>query len=158
MSPREAELTEQLEAAAPGQIRFASAQENQLLREKVNLFVAPSLWCQQRKDGCRAASTLAGGRRTGGSPPRSRRRKSAQAQSAESRLARKPKTPRLPETLPVVEEVIVTPSRSKQLRSNFDRLARKSVSSSITNRRVIFAGAWCGARMFPKPEPTETLR
>ena len=102
MSAREAELTRQLEQAL--RLIATLQRENQLLREKVNLLVRRVFGATSEKiDAAQLQLLLAGAELV---------EAVAEQQAQVSQPApqvtapRKPKTPRLPETLPVVEEVI----------------------------------------------------
>ncbi|HET7751103.1 MAG TPA: IS66 family transposase [Terriglobales bacterium] len=117
MSPREAELTRQLEQAL--QLNAALQRENQLLREKVNLLVRRVFGSSSEKmDAAQLQLLLAGAELVEPAPePKSQ----APAFKPQAPAARKPKTPRLPETLPVVEEIIdpepvkVAPEQFRQI-------------------------------------------
>ena len=102
MSPREAELTVQLEQAL--QLNAALQRENRLLREKVNLLLRRVFGATSEKlDAAQLQLLLAGTQLVESAvEPTAAVPKAAPQTPA----VRKPKTPRLPETLPVVEEVI----------------------------------------------------
>jgi hypothetical protein len=102
MSPREAELTRQLEQAL--QANAALQRENQLLREKVNLLVRRIFGASSEKMDAAQLELLL----SGSEPVEPAAEPKAEAPQPKLQVAavRKPKTPRLPETLPVVEEVI----------------------------------------------------
>jgi len=102
MSPREAELTVQLEQAL--QLNAALQRENRLLREKVNLLLRRVFGATSEKlDAAQLQLLLAGTQLVEAAVEPT----AAVPKAAPQTLAvRKPKTPRLPETLPVVEEVI----------------------------------------------------
>lgn len=102
MSPREAELTVQLEQAL--QLNAALQRENRLLREKVNLLLRRVFGATSEKlDAAQLQLLLAGTQLVEAAvEPTAAVPKAAPQTPA----VRKPKTPRLPETLPVVEEVI----------------------------------------------------
>ena len=102
MTQREAELTQQL-VQCQGTLS-AALQENKLLREKINLLVRRVFGSSSEKlDAAQLQLLLSGAEMVEPAPapsvPVSRPKSQAPA-------ARKPKTPRLPENLPVVEEVI----------------------------------------------------
>ncbi|HWQ90962.1 MAG TPA: IS66 family transposase [Clostridia bacterium] len=101
MSPREAELTRQLEQAL--QLNAALQRENQLLREKVNLLVRRVFGSSSEKmDAAQLQLLLSGAELV--EPAAEQKGQTVKPKPA--RAPRKSKTPRLPETLPVVEEVI----------------------------------------------------
>jgi transposase len=102
MSPREAELTRQLEQAL--QANAVLQRENQLLREKVNLLVRRVFGASSEKMDAAQLQLLL----SGSEPVAPAAEPQAEAPQPKPPVAtvRKPKTPRLPETLPVVEEVI----------------------------------------------------
>lgn len=102
MTPREAELTRQLEQAL--QVIAALQRENQLLREKVNLLVKRVFGASTEKmDEAQLQLLLSGTQEV---EPSVEQKVSAPALAPQPSAARKLKTPRLPETLPVVEEII----------------------------------------------------
>jgi transposase len=102
MTPREAELTEQL---AQCQAALAAAlHENKLLREKVHLLLRRVFGASSEKlDAAQLQFLLSGAEPVEPAPasgaPAPRPKPAAPA-------PRQPKTPRLPDTLPVVEEVL----------------------------------------------------
>ena len=102
MTPREAELTRQLEQAL--QLNAALQHENQLLREKVNLLVRRVFGSSSEKmDAAQLQLLLSGAELVEpAAPPKAE----VPPPKPQPVTPRKPKTPRLPETLPVVEEVI----------------------------------------------------
>jgi transposase len=102
MSPREAELTQQLEQAL--QLNAALQRENRLLREKVNLLLRRVFGASSEKlDTAQLQLLLSGTEVTERAvePPAEVAKPKLQVQAP-----RKAKVPRLPETLPVIEEVI----------------------------------------------------
>jgi transposase len=109
MSPREAQLIEQLEQALQlhaslRQDNESLRKENQLLREKVNLLLRRVFGASsETMDPAQLQLLLAGAELVGSAaePPAKAPKPRAQVP-----VVRKPKTPRLPETLPVVEELI----------------------------------------------------
>lgn len=102
MSPREAELTQQLEQAL--QLNAALQRENQLLREKVNLLLRRVFGASSEKmDVAQLQLLLSGAELV---DPAAEPKTQAPQSKPQGPAPRKPKTPRLPETLPVVEEVI----------------------------------------------------
>src|SRR5512136_1779797 len=102
MSPREAELTRQLEQAL--QLNAALQRENQLLREKVNLLLRRVFGSSSEKlDTAQLQLLLAGAQLV---EPAAEPKVEAPKPQPHAPAPRKPKTPRLPETLPLVEEVI----------------------------------------------------
>lgn len=102
MSPREAELTQQLEQAL--QLIAALRRENQLLREKVHLLVRRVFGASSEKmDAAQLQLLLSGAELV---EPAAEQRAETPPPKQQAPAPRKAKTPRLPETLPVVEEVI----------------------------------------------------
>jgi transposase len=102
MSPREAELTQQLEAAL--QVIASLRQENQLLREKVNLLVRRVFGSSSEKmDLAQLQLLLAGVELVA---PAAEPQGEVPPAKAQNPAPRKPKTPRLPDNLPVVEEIV----------------------------------------------------
>ena len=102
MSPREAELTQQLEAAL--QVIASLRQENQLLREKVNLLVRRVFGSSSEKmDVAQLQLLLAGVELVA---PAAEPQAEVPPAKAQNPAPRKPKTPRLPDNLPVVEEIV----------------------------------------------------
>jgi len=102
MSPREAELTQQLEAAL--QVIASLRQENQLLREKVNLLVRRVFGSSSEKmDVAQLQLLLAGVELVA---PSAEPQAEVPPAKAQNPVPRKPKTPRLPDNLPVVEEIV----------------------------------------------------
>jgi outer membrane biosynthesis protein TonB len=102
MSPREAELTQQLEAAL--QVIASLRQENQLLREKVNLLVRRVFGSSSEKmDVAQLQLLLAGVELVA---PAAEPQAEVPSAKAQNPAPRKPKTPRLPDNLPVVEEIV----------------------------------------------------
>lgn len=102
MTPREAELTRQLEQAL--QVIAALQRENQLLRQKVDLLVRRVFGSSSEKmDAAQLQLLLSGTELVEPAPE-----PGTQATGPKPHVApvRKSKTPRLPETLPVIEEVI----------------------------------------------------
>jgi transposase len=102
MSPREAELTQQLEQAL--RLTAALQRENQLLREKVNLLVRRVFGATSEKMDAAQLQLLLAGVELVEAAAQQKVDVSKPAPTAPA--PRKPKTPRLPETLPVVVEVI----------------------------------------------------
>ena len=102
MSPREAELTRQLEQAL--QVNAALQRENQLLREKVHLLVRRVFGASSEKMDAAQLQLLLSGAEL--AEPVAEQKDETPQLKPQLPVARKPKTPRLPETLPVVEEVI----------------------------------------------------
>ena len=101
LTTREAELTQQLEQAL--QVIGSLQRENQLLREKVNLLVRRVFGASSEKmDAAQLQLLLSGAELLEATA------EPEQALKPKPQVVavRKPKTPRLPETLPVVEEVI----------------------------------------------------
>lgn len=102
MSPREAELTQQLEQAL--QLNAALQRENQLLREKVNLLLRRVFGASSEKmDPAQLQLLLAGAALV---EPAAEPKAEAPKPKAQVQALRKAKLPRLPQNLPVVEEVI----------------------------------------------------
>jgi transposase len=102
MSPREAELTRQLEQAL--QLNAELRRENQLLREKVHLLVRRVFGASSEKmDVAQLQLLLSGAELV---EPAAELKTEVPQSKPQGHAPRKPKTPRLPETLPVVEEVI----------------------------------------------------
>ena len=109
MSPRKAQLAEQLEQALQANASLRQdnerlRQENQLLREKVNLLLRRVFGARSEQlDPAQLELFLAGAEPAEPAPapeaPAPRPQRPVPA-------ARQPKTPRLPESLPVVEEII----------------------------------------------------
>jgi transposase len=101
MTPREAELTRQLEQVL--QVIAGLQRENQLLREKVNLLVRRVFGASSEKlDAAQLQLLLAGSELV---EPATEPQAEAPQPKPQGQV-RKPKTPRLPESLPVVEEII----------------------------------------------------
>ncbi len=102
MSPREAELTQQLEQSL--QVIAALRGENQLLREKVNLLVRRVFGASsEKRDAAQLQLLLSGAKLV---EPAAEPKVETPRPKPPVQVVRKPKAPRLPETLPVVEEVI----------------------------------------------------
>lgn len=102
MSSREAELIQQLEQVL--QLNAALRRENQLLREKVNLLLRRVFGASSEKmDPAQLQLLLAGAELAEPAPePKAQEPKP----KAQGQTPRKAKLPRLPQNLPVVEEVI----------------------------------------------------
>jgi len=102
MSPREAELTRQLEQAL--QLHAALQRENQLLREKVNLLLRRVFGASSEKMDLAQLELLL----SGSEPvePAAESKTEAPKPKAPVQAPRKARLPRLPDNLPVVEEVI----------------------------------------------------
>ena len=102
MSPREAELTQQLEQAL--QVNAALQRENQLLREKINLLLRRVFGASSEKmDPAQLQLLLAGAELTeSAAEPKAQ----VPQPKAPVQTPRQAKLPRLPQNLPVVEEVI----------------------------------------------------
>ena len=102
MTPREAELTtllEQCQAALAQSLR-----ENQLLREKINLLVRRVFGSSSEKmDVAQLQLLLAGVELVA---PAAESQAEIPLAKAQNPAPRKPKTPRLPDHLPVVEEIV----------------------------------------------------
>ncbi len=102
MTSREAELTRQLEQAL--QVNAVLQRENQLLRGKVNLLVRRVFGASSEKmDAAQLQLLLSGAELV---EPATAQNADAPKAQPQAPAPRKPKTPRLPENLPVVEEVI----------------------------------------------------
>jgi transposase len=102
MSPREAELTQQLEQAL--QLNTALQRENGLLREKVNLLLRRVFGSSSEKmDLAQLQLLLCGAELV---EPAAEQKAEAPKPKAAAPAPRKAKLPRLPETLPLVEEII----------------------------------------------------
>ncbi len=102
MTPREAELTQQLEQVL--QLQAVLQRENQLLREKVNLLLRRVFGASSEKlDPTQLQLLLAGATPT---EPAAEPKAPAPKPKAPVQAPRKAKLPRLPENLPVVEEVL----------------------------------------------------
>jgi transposase len=102
MSPREAELTQQLEQAL--QLNAALQRENQLLREKVNLLLRRVFGASsERMDAAQLELLLAGAELVA---PAAEPKLVAPKPQAQVQAPRHARQPRLPENLPLVEEVI----------------------------------------------------
>ena len=102
MTTREAELTQQL--AQSQQALAAALRENQLLREKVNLLLRRVFGASSEKmDAAQLELLLSGG---GLVAPPTEQKAEAPKPKAQVQAPRKAKLPRLPQNLPVVEEVI----------------------------------------------------
>jgi transposase len=117
MSPREAELTRQLEQAL--QSNAALQRENQLLREKINLLVRRVFGASSEKlDATQLELLLSGIQAV---EPAAQPQAQVPQPKPQVQAVRKAKSPRLPETLPVVEEVIdpepvkVAPEKFRQI-------------------------------------------
>jgi transposase len=102
MSPREAELTRQLEQAL--QLNAALQRENQLLREKVNLLLRRVFGASSEKMDLAQLELLLSG--TELVEPAAEPKAQAPKPKTQVQAPRKAKLPRLPDNLPVVEEVI----------------------------------------------------
>jgi len=102
MSPREAELTQQLEQAL--QLNAALQRENQLLREKVNLLLRRVFGASSEKVDLTQLQLLLSGAEL--VEPAAEQKTEAPRPKAPGQTSRKAKLPRLPDNLPVVEEVI----------------------------------------------------
>jgi transposase len=102
MTAREAELTQQLEQAL--QLNAALQRENQLLREKVNLLLRRVFGASSEKlDPAQLQLLLAGAQLI---EPAAEPKVQAPQPKTRAQAPRKAKLPRLPENLPLVEEVI----------------------------------------------------
>src|SRR4051812_38972441 len=102
MSRREAELTQQLEQAL--QANAALQRENQLLREKVNLLLRRVFGTSSEKmDAAQLQLLLAG---TELVELAVEQKSEAPKPKPQVQAPRKAKVPRLPQSLPVIEEVI----------------------------------------------------
>jgi transposase len=102
MNAREAELTQQL--AECQQSLVAALRENQLLREKVNLLLRRVFGASSEKmDATQLQLLLSGAQLV---EPAAEPKPEAPKPKAQVAAARKAKLPRLPENLPVVEEVV----------------------------------------------------
>lgn len=102
MSPREAALTQELEQAL--RVTAELRRENQLLREKVNLLLRRVFGASSEKlDPAQLQLLLSGAERV---QPVAEQEPQVSKPKPQSPAPRKPKTPRLPDSLPVVEEVI----------------------------------------------------
>jgi transposase len=120
MTPREAELTRQLEQAL--QAMAALQRENQLLREKVNLLVRRVFGSSSEKmDPAQLQLLLSGAElaEVDAEAPAEVPPPKAQAQAP-----RKAKLPRLPQNLPVVEEVL-DPEPVKAAPENFRQIGQE---------------------------------
>lgn len=109
MSPREAELTRQLEQvlqlnASLLRDNETLRKENQLLRQKVNLLVRRVFGASSEKMDEAQLQLLLSGAEV--EKPAAEQQTEAPKAKAPVEPVRKPKTLRLPETLPVVEEII----------------------------------------------------
>lgn len=102
MSPREAELTEQLEQAL--QLNAALRRENQLLREKVSLLLRRVFGASSEKLAPAQLQLLLAGAEL--VEPAAESKVQTPKPKAQVQAPRKAKLPRLPENLPLVEEVI----------------------------------------------------
>jgi transposase len=102
MSPREAELTRQLEQAL--QLNAALQRENQLLRQKVNLLLRRVFGASSEKMDLAQLQLLL----SGSEPVKPAAQPEAEAPKpkAQVQAPRKAKLPRLPDNLPLVEEII----------------------------------------------------
>lgn len=101
MTPREAELTRQLEQALL--LNTALQRENQLLREKVNLLVRRVFGSSsEQMDAAQLQLLLSGAELVQAAVVKVE----APKPKVQAPAPRKAKTPRLPESLPVVEEII----------------------------------------------------
>lgn len=103
MSPREAELNNQLEQAL--QLVAALQQENKLLREKVHLLLRRVFGSSSEKRDAAPLQLLLSGAELV-EPAAEQPKTECPKPQAQTPTRRKPKTPRLPETLPGVEEII----------------------------------------------------
>jgi hypothetical protein len=104
VTPREAELTQQL--ADSQQALAAALRENQLLRQKVDLLVRRVFGSSSEKlDASQLQLLQLSEARAVAEPP-----PVVPSQAPRAPRPRQPKPPRLPDNLPVVEEVI-DPSR-----------------------------------------------
>jgi transposase len=102
MSPREAELTQQLEAAL--RVIASLGRENKLLRERIHLLVRKVFGSSsERMDPAQLQLLLAGAEMV---EPAAEPPAEAPKPKTQTPTSRKPKTPRLPENLPVVEEIV----------------------------------------------------
>ena len=102
MSPREAELTQQLEQVL--QTHAALQRENRLLREKVNLLLRRVFGASSEKmDVAQLQLLLSGAELV---EPAAEQKAEVPKPKAAAPAPRKTKLPRLPETLPLVEEII----------------------------------------------------
>src|SRR5689334_19575547 len=99
MSPREAELTQQLEQAL--QAHAALQRENRLLREKVNLLLRRVFGTSSEKMDLAQLQLLLSGVEP--AEPAAEQKAEPPKPKAPVQAPRKAKLPRLPETLPVVE-------------------------------------------------------
>src|SRR6516225_8207392 len=98
MSPREAELTQQLEQAL--QVMASLQRENQLLREKVSLLVRRVFGSSSEKLDAAQLQLLL----SGAEPAEPAAEQKAPQPKPQAHASRKAKLPRLPENLPLVEE------------------------------------------------------
>lgn len=102
MTQREAELTQQLVQCQ--ETLAAALQENKLLREKINLLIRRVFGSSSEKlDAAQLQLLLSGAEMVEPTPAPSAPVSQPKSQAP---AARKPKTPRLPDNLPVIEEVI----------------------------------------------------
>lgn len=102
MTPREAEPNSQLEQAL--QLIAALQQENKLLREKINLLLRRVFGSSSEKlDAAQLQLLLSGVELL---EAVAEQKSEAPKPKPQAPAPRKPKTPRLPETLPVVEEIV----------------------------------------------------
>jgi transposase len=102
MTPREAELTQQLEQAL--QLNAALQRENQLLREKVNLLLRRVFGTSSEKMDLAQLQLLLSG--TELVQPAAEPKAETPQPRAQVQAPRKAKVPRLPDNLPLVEEII----------------------------------------------------
>jgi transposase len=102
MSPRAAELTQQLEQAL--QLNAALQRENQLLREKVNLLLRRVFGTSSEKMDLAQLQLLLSG--TELVEPAAEPKTETPQPKTQVQAPRKAKLPRLPDTLPLVEEII----------------------------------------------------
>src|SRR5215468_11138359 len=102
MTAREAELTQQLIESQQG--LAAALRENQLLREKVNLLLRRVFGASSEKmDAAQLQLLLSGAQLV--APP-TEQKAEAPRSKAQVQAPHKAKLPRLPQNLPVVEEII----------------------------------------------------
>src|SRR4029077_13908491 len=102
MSPREAELTQQLEQAL--QLNAALQRENRLLREKVNLLLRRVFGASSEKMDLAQLQLLLSGAEL--VEPAAEPKTEAPQPKAPVQTPRKAKLPRLRDNLPSVEEII----------------------------------------------------
>ncbi len=109
MTPRETQLTEQLEQALQLNVSLRQdndslRKENQLLREKINLLLRRVFGASSEKMDVAQLELLLSGAET--AQPATEAKVETPKPQPQVQTVRKPKAPRLPENLPVVEEII----------------------------------------------------